>query len=99
MILLENEYVIKATAFFVASLFGMLYAYCWKWVENPKNPNLIKYLFGNKQATVKAFLVLIGSSIGMLSLDYLNQLDLLHLIVAGTSLGLLTPQKVDNVKL
>lgn len=99
MIFLENDYIIKATAFFVASMLGMLYAYCWKWVENPSNPSLIKYLFGNKQATTKAFLVLIGSSVGMLSLDYLSQLDLLHLIVAGTSLGLLIPQKADNVKL
>ena len=73
---------------------GMLYAYCWKWVELKDSTSLIGYLFGNRKETLKVLLVFISTIVGTVGLDYLNNLSTFQIILAGGGLGLLIPQKV-----
>lgn len=94
--MIEYSILIKALWFIIPGLLGMLYAYTWKFVDEIKDKTYFTYLFGDTRALLKALLVFIASSAGMLSLDYLNLLDELHLMIAGVGLGLLIPQKVDE---
>ncbi len=93
--MIEQEIIIKALWFIIPGLAGMLYAYTWKWVDEIKDKTYFQYLFGDQRALLKAVLVFVASCAGVLSLDYLNLLDNLHLMIAGVGLGLLIPQKVD----
>lgn len=94
--MINEVLVIKALWFIIPALLGMLYAYSWRWVENVYDRNLIQYLFADKRAFLKALLVFIASCAGMLSFEYLQLLDNLHLGIAGITLGLLIPQKVEE---
>lgn len=93
-----NDYIQQITIFVVSGLFGMLYAYCWRWVELTSKISLISYLFGNSKETVKVLLVFISTCVGTIGLEYLDSMTIFQTIIAGTSLGLLIPQKVNNSK-
>ena len=93
--LFDDVLMIKLMHFIIPGIFGMIYAYAWRWVEKVKDKSLSQYLFGDKRALIKAILVFIASCAGMLSLDYLSMLDNLHLMIAGLGLGLLIPDKVE----
>lgn len=88
--------IIKSLHFIIPGLFGMLYAYLWRWVDKEKDKSLCQYLFGDKKAFVKAMLVFVASCAGVLTMDYINLLDNTHLMTTGLGLGLLIPQKVDE---
>ena len=94
--IVEEEILVKVLWFIIPGLLGMLYAYSWRWVENVKDKTLLQYLFGDKRALLQAILVFIASCAGMLSFEYITLLDKLHLGIAGITLGLLIPQKVDS---
>lgn len=82
---------------FVGSgLLGMLYAYCWKWVELPTKVSLFSFLFGNTKETLKVLLVFISTIVGTIGLDYLSNMNMFQTIVAGYGIGLLIPQKVTE---
>lgn len=93
--MIDDVLLYKALHFIMPGLFGMLYAYLWRWVDKEKTKTLYQYLFGDKKVTIKALLVFAASCAGVLSMDYLNQLDNAHLMLAGIGLGLLIPQKVE----
>jgi hypothetical protein len=93
--MMDEVLITKMLHFIVPGLFGMLYAYMWRWVDKEKTKNLFTYLFGDKRVLTKALLVFVASCAGVLSMDYLNQLDNAHLMLAGIGLGLLIPQKVE----
>ena len=82
--------------FVVAGGFGVLYAYCWKWVELKDPIPLFKYLFGNKKETLRVLLIFISTVVGTIGLDYLSNLTNFQILAAGCSLGLLIPQKVSE---
>lgn len=94
--MIDDVLLYKALHFVVPGLFGMLYAYLWRWVDKEKTRTLYQYLFGDKKATIKALLVFAASCTGVLTMQYLTQLDTIHLMVAGLGLGLLIPQKVEE---
>ena len=77
-----------------AGLLGMLYAYCWKWVELPAKITLFSFLFGNSKETIKVLLVFISTVVGTIGLDYLSNMNTFQTIIAGCGIGLLIPQKV-----
>lgn len=95
MIELTN-YVQQIIIFVVSGIFGMLYAYCWKWVEMPKHVSLFAYLFGDSKETLKVLLVFISTCAGTVGLDYLDSMTNFQIILAGCSIGLLIPQKVTQ---
>lgn len=86
----------QITLFVVAGIFGVLYAYCWKWVEIKDPIPLLKYLFGNKKETIRVLLVFISTIVGTIGLDYLSNLSTIQILAAGCSLGLLIPKKVTE---
>lgn len=94
--MIDNILLVKSLHFVIPGIFGMLYAYMWRWVDKEKTKTLYQYLFGDKKAFVKAILVFIASCAGVLTMDYLNLLDNTHLMLAGLGLGLLIPQKVED---
>lgn len=93
MIELTQE-VYQILLFVGSGILGMLYAYCWKWVELKDSPSLISFLFGNKKETLKVLLVFISTIAGTVGLDYLSTLSTFQILLAGAGLGLLIPQKV-----
>lgn len=93
--MIEYEIAVKCLWFVIPGLLGMLYAYTWKYVDEVTDRSYLNYLFGDSRALLKALLVFIASCAGVLSLDYLNLLDNLHLMLAGAGLGMLIPQKVE----
>lgn len=95
------ELIEKMSIFIGSGLLGMLYSYAWKWAEMPKGVSLFSYLFCDTKATTKAILTFCGAIAGVASLDYVNSLTLTQLIVAGGSVGLMIPEKVEakNAKL
>lgn len=84
----------QVLTFVGAGILGMLYAYCWKWVELKEPTSLFAYLFGDKKETLKVLLVFISTAVGTVGLDYLSNLDTFQIVIAGGGLGLLIPQKV-----
>lgn len=93
--MMELTYYGQQIAIFIISgLLGMLYAYCWKWVELPTKVSLISFLFGNSRETVKVLLVFISTVVGTIGLDYLTSMNTFQTIIAGCGIGLLIPQKV-----
>jgi len=95
--MIELDIQIQQVLIFVGSgILGMLYAYCWKWVELKDSPSLFIYLFGNKKETLKVLLVFISTAVGTIGLDYLSNLSIFQIILAGGGLGLLIPQKVSE---
>lgn len=82
--------------FIGSGLLGMLYAYCWKWVEMPKHISLLSYLFGDSKETLKVLLVFISTCAGTVGLEYLDSMTNFQIILAGCSIGLLIPQKVTQ---
>lgn len=93
-----TEYTDQIVIFIISGLSGMLYAYCWKWVEMPQHVPLLTYLFGDFKATLKVLLVFISTCVGAVGLEYLDSLSIFQTIVAGCGLGLLIPQKVIDHK-
>lgn len=91
-----TEQIYQIVYFVLAGLFGMLYAYCWRWVELKNSPSLWSYLFGDKKETLKVLLVFISTVAGTIGLDYLSNLSTFQILLAGGGLGLLIPQKVDE---
>lgn len=79
-----------------AGILGMLYAYCWKWVELPTKISLFSFLFGNSKETIKVLLVFISTIVGAVGLDYLSNMDTFQILIAGCGIGLLIPQKVTE---
>ncbi len=95
--MIELSSYIQQIAIFVASgLLGMLYAYCWKWVELTRKVSLISYLFGDSKETLKVVLIFISTVVGTVGLDYLNSMNTFQTILAGCGIGLLIPQKVNE---
>lgn len=82
--------------FVVSGLLGMLYSYCWRWVELPKHVTLVSYLFGDSKETLKVLLVFISTCAGTIGLEYLDTMTNFQIILAGCSVGLLIPQKVTQ---
>lgn len=89
------ELIEKMSIFIGSGLLGMLYSYAWKWAEMPKGVSLLSYLFCDTKATTKAILTFCGAVAGVASLDYISSLTLTQLIVAGGSVGLMIPEKVE----
>lgn len=95
MIDLQPE-IINATAFIISGILGMFYAYCWRWVDLPTKVGLFGYLFADKKAFLKVILVFISTCAGTIGLEYLANMSTMQIVIAGISLGLLIPKKVEN---
>lgn len=91
-----STYYQQILIFITSELLGMLYAYCWKWVELKEKISLFSYLFGDSKETLKVILVFTSTVVGTVGLDYLNSLNTFQTILAGCGIGLLIPQKVNE---
>ena len=89
-----TSYTQQILIFVTSGMLGMLYAYCWKWVELPTKISLFSFLFGNSKETLKVILVFISTVVGTIGLDYLTSMNTFQTIIAGCGIGLLIPQKV-----
>lgn len=93
--MIDTILLIKLLWFILPAIVGVIYAYSWKWVELTTDKTWTQYMFGDRKALIKVILVFVASCAGVISLDYLNMLDNIHLAIAGISFGLLIPQKVE----
>lgn len=82
--------------FITSGVLGIIYAYSWKWVELTNGITYTKYMFGDKKEVIKIALVFISLCIGTLSLNYLEAMNAIQIIVAGASMGFLVPQKIKE---
>lgn len=87
--------IIKFLLFGFAAFIGMFIAYIVEYSKVSRTIGLWEYLTGNKQAKWRALVALGTYCIGAGSLDYLDTLEGMKLLIAGAGIGFLVPQKTQ----
>jgi len=95
---IDPELIEKIGLFAGCGVVGMIFGYYRRWSYDKQGIGLFNYMFGDGHAVGRAITTLIILCAGAGSFDYLDNLTVQQIIVAGAGLGLLVPEKADKEK-
>ena len=93
---LSNLEISSLSLFIASAVAGMVFAYYRKWSWSEIDKPLWIYLTGDKHATGRALttLVLMCGAAG--SLDYLNSLTDIQIVIAAAGIGYMVPSTIEQ---